>query len=598
MAFTQDHTPTSPIRQALSTCRGAITATALFSFFANVLLFVSPLYMLQVYDRVLSSGSGSTLMMLTLIAAFLLAILGVLEALRSRVLVRAGARIDMALAGKAFAGVFEASVKSPGTASGQVLRDLDSVRDFATGPALLVFCDAPWAPLFIAVAFLLHPVLGCVTLAGGIIIFALAVINEYSTRSALKAASAVSFQAGAFADASLRNAEVLHAMGMMPGIAQRWLLRHQTALGLQSQAADRAGLLLAVSKFVRMFLQSAILGVGAWLALDDAISGGAIVAASIIMGRALAPIEMAVGHWKSFVGARGAYGRLDELLKSVDAQPARMELPRPKGAVSVERVFAMPPGSRTAVLKGVSFALEAGEVLGIVGPSAAGKSTLARVMVGVWPAGAGVVRLDGADLATLPRDQVGPALGYLPQDVELFDGTVAENIARFGNMDAAKVVDAASKAGVHDIILSLPEGYDTRIGESGRVLSGGQRQRVALARALYDDPSFVVLDEPNSNLDTAGEQGLVEAVAGCKGRGATTVVVTHRLSILACVDKILVLNGGEVELFGSREEVLSRLARPQVVANQSQPRAVSVSSNQAVPAASTSNQAVPAAGHA
>jgi PrtD family type I secretion system ABC transporter len=295
---------------------------------------------------------------------------------------------------------------------------------------------------------------------------------------------------------------------------------------------------------------------------------------------------MAVGHWKSFVGARGAYARLDELLKGVASQPARMELPRPKGAVAVERVFAVPPGSRTAVLKGVSFALEAGEVLGIVGPSAAGKSTLARVMVGVWPAGAGLVRLDGADLATLPRDQVGPALGYLPQDVELFDGTVAENIARFTEMDAAKVVDAATKAGVHEIILGLPDGYDTRIGEGGRALSGGQRQRVALARALYDDPSFVVLDEPNSNLDTAGEQALVEAVMGCKQRGATTVVVTHRLSILACVDKILVLNNGEVELFGTREEVLTRLSRPQVVSSNSQPKAVPASRQSAVPAAS------------
>jgi PrtD family type I secretion system ABC transporter len=576
MAFNKDQTPTSPIRQALATCKGAVTATALFSFFGNVLLFVSPLYMLQVYDRVLSSRSSSTLLMLTLIAAFLLAILGSIEAIRSRVLVRAGARMDQVLANRTFNSLFDQAVKQPGTVNGQVLRDLDSVRDFATGPALLVFCDAPWAPLFIAVTFVLHPLLGLVTLVGGILIFSLAIVNELSTRKALKDASTMSFQATAFADTSLRNAEVLHAMGMMPGIAKRWQMRHETALALQSQAADRAGMLLAVSKFVRLFLQSAILGVGAWLALDDAITGGSIVAASIIMGRALAPIEMAVGHWKSFVGARGAYARLNATLVAGANQPSRMTLPRPKGAVALERIFVVPPASRTAIIKGVSFALEAGEVLGIVGPSAAGKSTLARAMVGVWPVGSGVVRLDGADLATLPRDQVGPALGYLPQDVELFDGTVAENIARFGELDAAKVVDASMKAGVHDIILGLPDGYDTRIGEGGRALSGGQRQRVALARALYDNPSFVVLDEPNSNLDTAGEQALVEAVVGCKERGATTVVVTHRLSILGTVDKILVLNNGEIELFGSRDEVLTRLSRPQVVANQpqSQPRAV------------------------
>ncbi|MBX9633768.1 MAG: type I secretion system permease/ATPase, partial [Magnetospirillum sp.] len=462
MAFNKDQTPTSPIRQALATCKGAVTATALFSFFGNVLLFVSPLYMLQVYDRVLSSRSSSTLLMLTLIAAFLLAVLGSIEAVRSRVLVRAGARMDKVLANRTFTSLFDQAVKQPGTVSGQVLRDLDSVRDFATGPALLVFCDAPWAPLFIGVTFLLHPLLGTVTLVGAIGIFSLAIINELSTRKALKDASAMSFQASAFADTSLRNAEVLHAMGMMPGITKRWQMRHETALALQSQAADRAGMLLALSKFVRLFLQSAILGVGAWLALDDAITGGSIVAASIIMGRALAPIEMAVGHWKSFVGARGAYARLNEILIAGAKQPTRMTLPRPKGAIALERVFVVPPAGRTAVIKGISFALNAGEVLGIVGPSAAGKSTLARAMVGVWPVGAGVVRLDGADLATLPRDQIGPALGYLPQDVELFDGTVAENIARFGELDAGKVVDASIKAGVHDIILALPDGYDTR----------------------------------------------------------------------------------------------------------------------------------------
>ncbi|MEW5729520.1 MAG: type I secretion system permease/ATPase [Pseudomonadota bacterium] len=574
MASFQDQ-PRSPIRKALATCKSAITATAVFSLVANLLLFVAPLYMLQVYDRVLASRSESTLVMLTLIAAFLLAILGFVEAVRSRVLVRAGARLDMELAGRAFAGVFEAARKQPGSASGQVLRDLDSVRDFATGPALVVFCDAPWAPLFIIAAFILHPLLGAVTLAGGVIIFALAVVNEISTRKALKDASAVTANAAAFAEASLRNSEVLHAMGMMPGVSERWMARHRTALALQAQAADRAGTLLAVSKFIRMFLQSAILGVGAWLALENAVTGGAIIAGSILMGRALAPIEMAVGHWKSFVGFRGAYARLDELLAKTAQGPARMELPRPQGAVSVERVYAVPPGSSTAVLKGVSFKLEPGEVLGVVGPSAAGKSTLARVLMGVWPAGAGVVRLDGANLGDWPRDEVGPALGYLPQDVELFDGTVAENIARFGDIDAARVVEAAARAGVHEIILGLPDGYDTRIGDGGRVLSGGQRQRIALARALYGDPAFVVLDEPNSNLDTAGEQALVEAVLGLKERRATTVVVTHRLSILASVDKILVLNAGEVELFGSRDEVLSRLARPQVVANQSPaPKAV------------------------
>jgi PrtD family type I secretion system ABC transporter len=565
---TQSGTGGGPLKAALGTCRGAISATALFSLCGNLLLFVSPLYMLQVYDRVLSSRSTTTLVMLTVIAAFMLAVMGGLEFLRSRMLVRVGSRLDAALAGRTFAGLFEMSRKSPSAVGGQVLRDLDMVRDFATGPALLVFCDAPWAPLFIAVAFVLHPVLGLVTLGGGLCIFALAVVNEMITRKALKEASAVSIGASAFAEASLRNSEVVHAMGMLPGISMRWLVRHQTALALQSSAADRAGGLLALSKFVRLFLQSAILGIGAWLALEDQITGGAIIAASIIMGRALAPIEMAVGHWKGFVGARGAWDRLSHLLNEAGSRDETMPLPRPKGALAVEKVFVVPPGSRTAVVKGVSFQLAPGEVLGIVGPSAAGKSTLARALTGVWQPGAGAVRLDGADLHAWRREEVGPALGYLPQDVELFDGSVAENIARFQAVDPDKVVEAATKAGVHDIILGLPQGYDTRIGEGGRVLSGGQRQRIALARALYGNPSFVVLDEPNSNLDTAGEQALVEAVLDLKRGGATTVVVTHRVAILGCVDRILVLNNGEVELMGSRDEVMARLARPHVVANQ------------------------------
>jgi len=568
MAFAPTQSRHGPIRQALATCKEAVTATAVFSFIGNLLLFVSPLYMLQVYDRVLASRSGTTLLMLTVVAAFLLAILGVMEALRSRVLVRAGARLDTLLAGRTFAAVFEASIRTPGAPNGQALRDLDTVRDFATGPGLLVFCDAPWAPLFIILAFVLHPLIGAVTLVGGLIILALAMVNEVCTRTALKQASMVTMSAGGFAESSLRNAEVLHAMGMLPGIARRWLERHEGALAMQVLAADRGGTLMAVSKFVRLFLQSGILGLGAWLAIEDQVTGGAIIAGSILMGRALAPIEMLVGHWKGFVNARAAYSRLDDMLESASGSEGGMRLPRPVGALSVDKAFVVPPGGRTAVLKGVSFALSAGEVLGVVGPSAAGKSTLARVLVGVWPVGSGGVRLDGADMAAWNRADLGPALGYLPQDVELFDGTVAENIARFGDIDATQVVEAARKAGVHEVVLGLADGYDTRIGDGGSRLSGGQRQRIALARALYGDPAFVVLDEPNSNLDTAGEQALVEAVLGLKASRATTVVVTHRLSILSCVDRILVLNGGEVELFGSRDEVLARLARPQVVSSQ------------------------------
>ncbi|MBW7850048.1 MAG: type I secretion system permease/ATPase [Rhodospirillales bacterium] len=554
------------IRGALAACRKGFNATVLFSLFANLLLFVSPLYMLQVYDRVLTSRSEATLVMLTVIAGGLLAVLAALELVRSRVLVRTGARIDRHLGARVFGAVFQRSLSSPGGAHGQPLRDLDTLREFASGAGVQVLCDAPWAPLFIAVAFILHPLLGLVSLAGAVIIFGLALINEFSTRRLLREAMGESIAAGAFAETSLRNAEVLSAMGMMPGMARRWMERHERAMARQQLAADRSGTLMALSKFVRLFLQSLVLGAGAWLAIRQEITPGAIIAASIIMGRALAPVELAVGQWKNFIAARGAYKRLSDLLAAVPAPAAAMPLPRPEGRLEVERAVVVPPGGRTPVLKGVSFALQPGEVLGIVGPSAAGKSTLARLLVGVWPAASGAVRLDGADVHAWRSDDLGPHIGYLPQDVELFDGTVADNIARFLDYDPGGVVLAARKAGVHDVILHLPDGYDTRIGEGGRVLSGGQRQRVGLARAIYGDPSLVVLDEPNSNLDTAGEQALVEALGALRERKTTTVVITHRLNILGCVDKILVLRDGVAEFFGPRDEVMARLARPTVVA--------------------------------
>jgi PrtD family type I secretion system ABC transporter len=552
------------LRNALAHCRGAFFATAAFSFVANLLLFASPIYMMQIYDRVLTSRSMPTLLLLTLILFGALALLGSIELIRSKILARAGLKLDMLLGGRVFNAIFRRSLTQPG-AGAQGLRDLDTIRDFAGGPAVIVFCDAPWAPLFVAAAFLLHPLLGAVSLAGAIIIFALAITNELVTRRGLKQASAEAVSAAGYAESSLRNAEVLRAMGMLPGIGRRWLERHERVLTLNTRAAERGSVLTAISKFTRLALQSLILGTGAWLAIDGAISPGVIMAASIILGRALAPVEMAVGHWRSFIAARAAFHRLSELLNSIPVEREAMALPAPKGAVSVERLIAAPHGIKLPVLKGVSFALEPGEMLGIVGPSAAGKSTLARCLMGVLPAQAGNIRIDGADLTTWNFDQLGPRLGYLPQDVELFDGTIAQNIARFGELDAAKVVEAAQRAGVHELILQLPDGYNSRIGEGGRNLSGGQRQRVGLARAIYDNPAFVVLDEPNANLDTAGEQALGEALMGLKDRQATTIVITHRLNLLALVDKILVLRDGQVEMFGSRDDIMALLTRPQVV---------------------------------
>ena len=558
----------SRLSQALSAVRGAFAATVVFSFFINMLMFVAPLYMLQVYDRVLGSRNETTLVMLTIIAGGMLFVFGCLELVRSRVLVRIGCRLDRILNTQVFSSVFEQSVKQPSGSHSQALRDLDSLREFMTGSGLIAFCDAPWVPLFLAVVFMFHPLLGFVALAGAVIIFLLALANEIFTRKPLSEASKANVGASTFVTTSLRNAEAVQAMGMLPGIMSRWSEKHQDVIGLQAQASDRAGLILSSSKAIRMFLQVAILGTGAYLALRQEITPGTMIAASIIMGRALAPVEAAVGQWRGFVNARTAYQRLNELLANTTENKDNMPLPAPKGHLAAERVVVAPPGSRTPVLKGVSFELAAGEAMGVIGPSGAGKSTLARALVGVWPAANGAVRLDGADLHEWDKEELGPFIGYLPQDVELFDGTVAENIARFREVDSEAVVRAAQMAGVHDLILRLPDGYDTQIGAGGQALSGGQRQRVALARALYGDVRFVLLDEPNANLDTEGEKALTAAIANLRQEGRTVVIITHRPQLLSGVDKVLAMDGGQVKAFGPRQEVLSRYARPSVVADQ------------------------------
>jgi len=558
------------LASAFRALRGAFTATVIFSFFINMLMFVAPLYMLQVYDRVLGSRNETTLVMLTIIAGAMLFVFGLLELVRSRVLVRIGAKLDAQLNTQVFSAVFDRSVVQPSGANSQALRDLDSVREFMTGQGLIAFCDAPWVPLFLVVVFLFHPLLGFVALAGAIIIFSLALANEFFTRKPLAEASKSNVGANNFVGTSLRNAEVVSAMGMLPGIMRRWTEKHGEVLGRQAMASDRAGLILASSKAIRMFLQVCMLGTGAYLALQREITPGTMIAGSILMGRALAPVEAAVGQWRGFVNARTAYQRLNQLMLSVDEDKERMPLPAPKGAISVQRAVVAPPGSRTPVLKGVSFDLAPGESLGIIGPSGAGKSTLARVLMGVWPVASGHVRLDEADIADWDKLELGPYLGYLPQDVELFDGTVAENIARFQEVDPDEVVRAARLAGVHEMILHLPEGYDTQIGAGGQSLSGGQRQRVALARALYGDVRFVLLDEPNANLDSEGEKALTDALAQLKEEGKTVAMITHRPALLSSADKVLALDSGQVQAFGPRQEVLSRYTRPSVVAGGGQ----------------------------
>jgi ATP-binding cassette subfamily C protein len=563
----------------------AFATAIVFSFFINLLMFISPLYMLQIYDRVLASRSITTLVGITVIAAFLLFVYALLEMLRSRILVRAGLIFDDKIATPVFDAVHRGNLRQPGGGHTQALRDIDSIREFLTGSGLISFCDAPWFPVFVAASFVLHPWFGFIALAGMLIILSLTVINELVTKKPLSDASKAGIKANLGAQATFRNGEVLQAMGMLDALRSRWTEDHRAVLSRQAEASDRAGQIVAATKFFRLFLQTAILGTGAYLTINGSISPGSMIAASIIIGRALQPVEMAVGNWKSFVAARGALHRIQGLFEIAGTQPTRMSLPRPAGNLSIESLVAGAPGQPSPLVRGISLQLSEGEIMGVVGPSAAGKSSLVRAIVGVWPILGGSVRVDGSHIAHWDPQELGQYVGYLPQDVELFSGTVAENIARFQNVDEQAVVAAAQVAGCHELIQHLREGYNTQIGEGGQALSGGQRQRIGLARALYGNPSLVVLDEPNANLDAAGEEALLRALQRLKASGASAVIVTHKMNVLSAADKILIMEAGTTKAFGKRDEILSRLATPKVVPMASQKPAVSP------PALTSANQA-------
>lgn len=555
--------------------RGVFIGVALVTVFINLLMLVSPIYMMQVYDRVLSSRSETTLWMITAAAVMLYVVYASLEAMRSRTMVRVGVLLDDRLGPRVFDAVFRVSLSLPKGSlhsmqlnSAQPLRDLDTVRQFATGSGFLTLIDVPWTPIFLFALFLLHPWYAIYASAAAVILFALATLQEFGTRKDIAAATTHSIDSHHFVDANLRNNEVVEAMGMRKEMLKRWEEKHARALSLQSEASDWAGGVVASTKFLQGAAQLGVLGLGAYLVIEGSVTGGAIFAANILMGRALAPVAQSVSVWQGFVNARSAWGRLDQLLKAAPVEMERMPLPTPMGRVSVSNVAVAPPGVSRDVVRGMTFELAPGESLAIVGPSASGKSTLVRALIGVWPLLRGIVRLDGADISQYDRVELGKHLGYLPQDVELFDGTIAENIARMNVVDSAAVVKAARLAGVHDLVLQLPDGYDTRIGQGGQSLSGGQRQRIGLARAVYGAPRLVVLDEPNSNLDHAGEAALAEAMAALRKTGATIVVVTHRPSILTGMDKILVLNNGAMERFGPREEVMAAILRPVTAAAQ------------------------------
>ena len=553
--------------EALRTYRSVLGSVIVFSAAINALMFVGPLYMLQVYDRVLQSRSEVTLLALSLIAVAMLAVYGLLEWLRSRVLVRAGMRFDNALSTPLFSRVVSASLAQPGGRSEFALMDVDRLREFLTGAGLIALCDVPWVPVFLAVCFVFHPWLGWVATGGAAIIFILALLNEFTTKKTLNEANVHSQSAQHFANTTLQNVEVIRALGMENNLRQRWAGMHRRMLELQATASDKAGALVSGSKFVRMLLQVAILGVGAYLALENEITPGVMIAASIMMGRALAPVDQVVGQWKQFVGARQSYGRLKELFGRIPEDIERTRLPRPSGALSAEQLIIAAPGTRSPVVNGVTFTLQPGEALALVGPSGAGKSSLVRALVGVWTPLAGTVRLDGSELAHWNKEELGDYIGYLPQTVELFSGTIAENIARFNEATSEQIIDAARQAGVHELIQNLPDGYETQIGVGGRQLSGGQRQRIGLARALFGDPAVIILDEPNANLDMEGEEALLKSLQKLKEAGRTVIFVSHKIGLLAISDKSLILADGKMRAFGPTKDVL----QPKAVASTPTP---------------------------
>ena len=546
------------MREFIAQFRAYFLWAAFFSLVINVLMLAPALFMLQVFDRVVSSRSTETLVMLFVLTLFALLCMAYLDAIRARLLARAAIRLEKVLGPRILASMLRQSAHANRTLSLHGLRDVNALRAFLTGPGIIAIFDAPWVPLFIALIYVFHPLLGTVALGGALLLLALTVLNEKLSRRSLEAMQTDARAAGRFVDQSLGNAEVVGALGMVGNVTQDWREKSDKVLQSQYEANQIGSFLSSTTRFLRQMLQVVMLAAGAWLTIEQHATTGVMIAATIILGRALAPVEALIAGWKSLVEARGAYDRLATVIASESGAPDPMDLPPPKGALAVDNLVFGFRGQDLPIIRRVSFELAPGTSLAIVGPSAAGKSTLARLLVGVWHPNSGAVRLDGADIRSWPRERLGPYIGYLPQNVEIFGGTVSQNIARMGEVDSEEVIKAATRANAHEMILALPQGYDTPVGEGGTLLSAGQRQRLALARALYGNPSLVVLDEPNSNLDTVGEAALADAMRQLKAVGATLVVITHRLPLLSVVDKVMVLLHGAVEKFGTLADVLPR----------------------------------------
>lgn len=539
-------------------CLNAFVYVGIFSCIVNLLMLTIPIYMLQIFDRVLASHSYDTLIYLTLIALGALMVLGLLDIARSRILIRVSHWLDNQLSPFALIKSADETLQG-GQYASQSLRDIGSIRKFLSGAAIFALFDAPWVPLYLAVVFLLQPILGIITTCGAIILFIFALLNDALTKAPLALANQQNMLNQRHIEKTLVNAEVIQAMGMLTSVIQKWFSDNQKVLSWQTTISDRSNLILSISKFVRLALQLSILGVGALLVIKNQVTAGAMIACSIIAARALAPIEQTIGIWKQWTDVKRAYHRLGAYLLQPDPRGTGMELPKPIGNISVENLTYVPPGSKKPIIYNINFQLAPGEVLSLIGPSGAGKSTLARLMLGIWKPSSGAARLDGANVYEWARDQFGKEVGYMPQDVDLFDATIRDNISRMQEADDASVIAAAKLAGAHELILQFPGGYDFRVGTFN--LSGGQRQRIALARALFGDPCFIVLDEPNASLDPDGEMALNNAIKSAKELGKTVVIISHRFDLLQHADKIMMLNQGVIRMYGPRDNVLAELQK-------------------------------------